>query len=313
MNAKTLLNNLSEEIGIELRNINDFEYTQLSFAGYKTEKPITPADFAGIMFRTQEQDKNYYRGKQTTAFYQLEGQDITSIVLINAGLETIPGTIFEIKKLKRLVLNSNWISAIDYRIHELSELEFLDLSNNRLIEWPESLKQLKYLLALDLSYNKLRIIPPEIKKLERLSTLFLSGNRIKEIPSSILDIVPLWQAHDLLFQIRTEKNLLIKNQKYDEAVPYKDKELLLFKELRVGFYAFDCQISNLPPEILSRNSESIKEYWKSLEISKHQPLNEVKIILVGEGGSGKTSLLKRLTLNAFDQNESQTHGINIKE
>ena len=41
-------------------------------------------------------------------------------------------------------------------------------------------------------------------------------------------------------------------------------------------------------------------------------MNEVKVLLVGEGGSGKTSLVKRLMGQGFDPNESQTHGINIR-
>ncbi|MCP5103903.1 MAG: GTP-binding protein, partial [bacterium] len=42
-----------------------------------------------------------------------------------------------------------------------------------------------------------------------------------------------------------------------------------------------------------------------------QDLNEVKVLLVGDGAAGKTSLVKRLLGQDFDKNESQTHGINI--
>jgi internalin A len=37
----------------------------------------------------------------------------------------------------------------------------------------------------------------------------------------------------------------------------------------------------------------------------------VKVLLVGDGAAGKTSLVKRLLDQDFDKNESQTHGINI--
>ncbi|HOY21257.1 MAG TPA: COR domain-containing protein [Haliscomenobacter sp.] len=40
-------------------------------------------------------------------------------------------------------------------------------------------------------------------------------------------------------------------------------------------------------------------------------LNEVKVTLVGEGASGKTSLVKRLLNSSFDKKEAQTHGIKI--
>jgi small GTP-binding protein len=41
-------------------------------------------------------------------------------------------------------------------------------------------------------------------------------------------------------------------------------------------------------------------------------LNEVKVLLVGDGAVGKTSLLKRLMGEKFNKNEPQPHGINIK-
>ncbi|MGX9727275.1 MAG: COR domain-containing protein [Candidatus Electronema sp. VV] len=40
-------------------------------------------------------------------------------------------------------------------------------------------------------------------------------------------------------------------------------------------------------------------------------LHEAKVLLVGDGKAGKTSLLKRLQGLPFDEHESQTHGINV--
>ncbi|MFC2141124.1 COR domain-containing protein, partial [Acidobacteriota bacterium] len=57
--------------------------------------------------------------------------------------------------------------------------------------------------------------------------------------------------------------------------------------------------------------EAVRAYLESLE-GKKRVLNEVKMILVGDGGAGKTSLVKRLLGDKFDTNEPQTHGINIK-
>ncbi|MDM8567724.1 COR domain-containing protein, partial [Candidatus Halobeggiatoa sp. HSG11] len=45
--------------------------------------------------------------------------------------------------------------------------------------------------------------------------------------------------------------------------------------------------------------------------TKPRPLNESKLILIGDGGAGKTSLVKRLLKQDFNPQESQTHGINI--
>jgi internalin A len=43
-----------------------------------------------------------------------------------------------------------------------------------------------------------------------------------------------------------------------------------------------------------------------------RPLNEAKLILIGRGGVGKTSLIKRLVRGAFDEREPETPGIEIQ-
>jgi len=52
-------------------------------------------------------------------------------------------------------------------------------------------------------------------------------------------------------------------------------------------------------------------YFQSLAKEKPLPLREVKVLLVGDGEVGKTSLARRLLGLDFDPHESQTHGIDI--
>lgn len=66
-----------------------------------------------------------------------------------------------------------------------------------------------------------------------------------------------------------------------------------------------------PPEILLQGQKALESYYRSTK-SGTIPLNEVKVILVGDGGAGKTSLVKRVVGESFSFDESQTHGINIK-
>jgi len=67
-----------------------------------------------------------------------------------------------------------------------------------------------------------------------------------------------------------------------------------------------------PIEIAEQGIEAIKEYFKSLE-GERRPLNEVKVLLVGDGGAGKTSLVKQIREGKFNKNEPQTDGINIHD
>lgn len=65
------------------------------------------------------------------------------------------------------------------------------------------------------------------------------------------------------------------------------------------------------PEIIQQGDEAIKTFLS--DFIEKQYLNEVKVILVGEGASGKTSLVKQLLKQNFNQKELQTDGIKISK
>nr|WP_049769521.1 COR domain-containing protein [Rippkaea orientalis] len=68
----------------------------------------------------------------------------------------------------------------------------------------------------------------------------------------------------------------------------------------------------IPPEILEKIYEpaTILNYYFA---EKKKPLNEVKMLLVGQGSVGKTSLMKRLLDNHYNPQENQTEEINIRD
>lgn len=66
-----------------------------------------------------------------------------------------------------------------------------------------------------------------------------------------------------------------------------------------------------PVEIVKKGKTAVKDYLESLKKDENRPLNEVKLLLVGDGGSGKTSLVRRVMQEPFNENEPQTHGIYI--
>ncbi|PML06262.1 COR domain-containing protein [Vibrio lentus] len=70
-------------------------------------------------------------------------------------------------------------------------------------------------------------------------------------------------------------------------------------------------VENPPLEILKGSKSNIQSYIKSM-VGETTQLNEAKIIFVGDGGVGKTSLMKRLVRDEFDDKESQTDGIEIE-
>ncbi|MGD1857541.1 MAG: COR domain-containing protein [Leptolyngbyaceae cyanobacterium] len=57
----------------------------------------------------------------------------------------------------------------------------------------------------------------------------------------------------------------------------------------------------------------IFNYCRQLRSGEVQPLNEAKLILVGQGSVGKTSLINRLLKDSFNPNEAQTDGLNVSD
>jgi internalin A len=61
-----------------------------------------------------------------------------------------------------------------------------------------------------------------------------------------------------------------------------------------GIYVEDCPLTNPPPEIVEQGNEAILNYFREREVRGVDHLYEAKMLILGEGGAGKTSLLRRL-------------------
>jgi len=180
----------------------------------------------------------------------------------------------ELTNLTLLFLMDNQITDISV-LKDLTNLTLLDLRNNKIRDI-SVLKELKNLTLLSLSYNKITDISV-LKELTNLTHLDLSYNKITHLPSEIVDMGMdiLWDGYS---------GIILKNNPLESP----------------------------PIEIVKKGREAVIDYFKSLEGEK-QALNEVKVLLVGDGGAGKTSLVKQLLGENFDVHESQTHGINIRD
>jgi len=86
-----------------------------------------------------------------------------------------------------------------------------------------------------------------------------------------------------------------------------------FSEENSGIYVRDCPLTNPPPEVVARGNEAILNYFAERARSGVDHLYEAKMMIVGEGGAGKTSLLTRLYLPGQDlpTASDSTKGIKI--
>lgn len=189
--------------------------------------------------------------------------------------------------------SSDQISNSPLQINQLNWLTKIDLSNRELDTLPPGLTQLSDITSLDLSRNKLRRLPAEIGQLSKLTNLDLSENQLHTLPPEVA------QLSDLT-ELKLSKNRL-------RTLPPEIRQLRNLTELDLR----DNRLP-IPPEILVRTDEPamIIEYY----LRAHKtPLNEAKLLLVGQGRVGKTSVVKRLVENQFDAEEKITEGIAIKE
>ncbi|MDB5009200.1 MAG: Protein flightless like protein [Mucilaginibacter sp.] len=179
--------------------------------------------------------------------------------------------------------------------------QVLDLKNCGLTEIPEEIFAYKDIISLDLSNdlfceeknkNRIEHIPNTIQSLKKVARINLENNLVKNLSDQLASLTNL-------------KYLNLKNNRLTE-LSEKIANMSSLKELHLEGNPFEM----LPPEILARGIESIRNFYKELEEKDY--LYEVKLIIVGEGRVGKSCLTKALIEDDFCLEETEsTEGINI--
>ncbi|MCP4152829.1 MAG: hypothetical protein GY757_34165, partial [bacterium] len=200
---------------------------------------------------------------------------VRGLAIWEKKLSPLPEYLSKFQNLEILALNKTQISDIS-SLKKLKGLKVLYLYINQISDI-SSLKELKMLTFLHLSNNQISDVS-SLKELKNLKRLYLIGNKISYIPAEFLDM-----GMDIKWGLGTQHE---------------------------GIYLADNPLESPPVEIIKKGNQAIREYFNSLA-EKSQALNEVKVLLVGDGAAGKTSLMKQLMGKPFDKKESQTHGINI--
>jgi internalin A len=210
---------------------------------------------------------------------------LTSLDLAVNQITALPPQIGHLTNLTSLGLAANQLTTLPPEIFQLRALEILLASGNRLISLPPQVGQLSALEGLHLSGNELISLPPQIGQLTNLTVLDLTGNRLTLLPPEIAqltNLTTLW--------LHGNPGLGLPN------------EVLGPTKLEVRRRAAEPKS---PSEILASYFRIAGEAGESL--------GECKLIVVGRGQAGKTSLIKRLSGQPYDPHEAETHGITIQQ
>ncbi|MCP4151513.1 MAG: hypothetical protein GY757_27465, partial [bacterium] len=168
------------------------------------------------------------------------------------------------------------ISALQF----LTQLEMLRLNRNQLCDI-SVLQSLKQLNSLRLDTNQLCDICV-LKSLTQLTTLDLRHNKITHLPTFV-----------------TQWNMEINCENYG----------------KMGTISLhDNPLENPPVEIVKQGKEAIRSYFAEMEKASTLLL-QAKLLFVGSGEVGKTTLMRTLTEPDFQLSEDYigkeptTHGI----
>jgi internalin A len=199
------------------------------------------------------------------------------------GLTDLPASIGQLGQLQQLNISNNELTALPEAIGQLSKLAFLDLHNNEMTTLSEGVGRLSQLWGLDVCSNQLKALPEALGQLTQLRDIWVFDNRLTFLPESLRRLTNLQQL-----------------------------------------YLHDNPALGLPPEVLGptwkdvfekhakpASPASIMDYYFKMREGR-RPLNEVRLLLMGRGEAGKTSIFRRLIEDRFVEGEPETKGIDVR-
>lgn len=177
------------------------------------------------------------------------------------NIQKLPYCIGMLSNITSLNISGNAIENFS-AISSLKQLNSLDLSCTN-IENLSEISSLENIVYLDLSgCENLKDISA-LSNMTSLTSLVLNGLHIAKIPESLIDLGLNFIFSDSLYK----------------TIP--------------GIYVHDLTLDDQPIEIFHQGREAIIAYLESQK-SGSSPVNECKVVFLGDGGAGKTLMIDRL-------------------
>ena len=271
-NELTDVSFLKELTALTSLDLSENQLTDVSFL--KELTALTSLDLGS----NQLTDVSFLKELTALTFLNLGGNQLTDVSFLKeltalTSLYLWDNPLIDFSFLKELItltslyLSSNKLTDVSF-LKELKELASLDLRYNKLTD-VSCLKELAALTSLELGNNKLTDVSC-LKELTALTFLDLSNNQITEIPRWL-----------------TEKGLEIEIE--------TDFEIEIDEESISGcINLYENPIENPPLEIVRQGNEAIRNYYDQIAAQGEDYLYTAKMLIVGEGEAGKTTLAHKI-------------------
>ncbi len=289
---------------------------------------LTDTNIAPLSYFTQLSVLLLNNNQLKNTIYLEHLTQLTVLGLANNQLRDITH-LQNMKQLTHLVLDNNQLTNIGVLSH-LTQLTTLYFSNNQLTD-ATPLANLTQLTTLYFPNNQLTDATP-LANLTQLKYLWLSENQLTDATplANLTQLTTLWLSNNQLTDISALSQLaklrqlkLSNNYLYDlTPIRYLIQKIdIEWQKLQEKDYQLNICITNnpliCPPrEIVENGKECIEEYFAAIDQSGKRAIGEARVLIVGEGQSGKTTLLKKL----IDENYvvpktvvAQTEGIQIQK
>jgi internalin A len=221
--------------------------------------------------------------------------------------------------LKELDCQSTQVSSLE-PLRGLTSLQNLSCSGTKVSDL-EPLRGLTSLKELDCSSTKVSDLDP-LRDLNSLQSLMCQDNQISDVKplsglarlqvlacgnSKVTDLEPI-------VALQTLRILWCRALKISEF-PRK----LVFSESLSEVYLEGASIPGIPEEVFAPDKRilmlnclsALRSHVLDLEVEAI-PINSVKILVLGNGGVGKTQLCRHLAAEPFDPSVPSTHGIALR-
>jgi internalin A len=238
--------------------------------------------------------------------------------LSGLGLYALPDRLRETSKTTKLNLRGNRLASLPYWLEEFQQLELLNLYQNSFETIPSAVLKLASLRALGVGSNPRLHLPDALGSLTGLTRLGLAELQLKSVPDFLRRLINLTDLDLRRNHISSlpewfqELNSLRRLDVQGNRITRLPDGLRFLPDLK--YLGVDENGGlDLPREIVqSEDAQKIlTSYFRPRPATRPSlRLNEFKLVLVGRGGAGKTSLVHKLVTDRF-RHFQLTSGVKI--